>query len=137
MAPEFHIQVTDLPFPVNDYIEANVPIFAPQSEYLASLQSIRKCIYDQFREQQWTDEDCYEYFTSIEKFMGCHSTWLRHKGWKEERIQEWNDACREFYSVPGLKEKDPQGHLMQMALAAQESVAPRVVLCERMEAGAE
>lgn len=62
MATEFHIQVVDLPSPFTDYIEANVPIFVPLSEYLASLQPIPKGIYNQLQEQQWTDTDCYEYF---------------------------------------------------------------------------
>ncbi|KAJ5737764.1 uncharacterized protein N7483_002889 [Penicillium malachiteum] len=137
MAPVFHIQVVDLPFPFTDYIEANVPIFAPPSEYPASLQSIPKSIYDQLREQQWTDMDCYEYFTCLEKFMEFESTWLRHNGWKEQKIQEWNEACWRFYFVPGIKEKDPKDHHFQMALAAQRSTVPRVLLCEEMDARAE
>ncbi|KAJ5723802.1 hypothetical protein N7488_001837 [Penicillium malachiteum] len=96
-------------------IKANVRIFAPPSEYLASLQLefTRNSIYDQFREQMWTDMDCYEFFTAIEKFMGFESTWLRHKGWKEEKIQE---------SVPGIKKKDPYCYHLQMAIAAQPSI---------------
>ncbi|KAJ5637470.1 hypothetical protein N7490_007349 [Penicillium lividum] len=100
MVPEFHIQVDDLPWPQKDYIAGNDPIFAPQSEYLASLQPMLKGIYEQLREQQWTEEECYDYLTYIERYMGFESAWLRHKGWKEQKIQDWNEACahKELYS---------------------------------------
>ncbi|KAJ5777305.1 hypothetical protein N7520_000551 [Penicillium odoratum] len=130
MAPEFHIQVDDLPFPFKDCIEGNVPIFAPQSEYLASLQPIRKSIYEQLLEQQWTEEECYDYFTFIEKYMGFESVWLRHKGWKEQKIQDWSEACahKELYFLPGLKQDDLYQQLSQMAGAAQRCIASRELL---------
>ncbi|KAJ5935986.1 hypothetical protein N7454_005284 [Penicillium verhagenii] len=137
MAPEFHIQVTDLPFPFKDYIEANEPIFAPQSEYLANLQPITMEIYHQFRANNWTDADCYEHFIAIEKFMGFHSEWLRHKGWEEQKIQDWNKACEGFYCIPGLREKDCQARCLQKAVTCQKSMVPRVKLCEKMDGQAE
>ncbi|KAJ5933991.1 hypothetical protein N7454_006320 [Penicillium verhagenii] len=135
MAPEYHIQVTDLPFPHKDYIEANNPIYPPQSEYLASLQPIQKAIYDQWRQNQWTDNDCYRYFTCVERSMGFESAWLRHRGYDEQKIQDWNEACQEIYIVPELKKEDAKGHLLQMASAAQESTIRRGRLWEKIEAG--
>ncbi|KAJ5936869.1 hypothetical protein N7466_003319 [Penicillium verhagenii] len=108
MAPEFRIQVADLPFPHKDYIEANVPVFAPQSEYLANLQPIAMEIYHQFRANEWTDADCYEHFIAIEKSMGFHSEWLRHKGWEEQKVQDWNKACEEGSCVSEIHDTTPQ-----------------------------
>lgn len=134
MAPEFHIQTEDLPWPFIDYIEDNVPVFAPQSEYLASLDTVTKKIYDKLREQQWTEEDCYDYFVCIDKFMGFDSAWLLHKGWKEEQIQNWKQACQEIYALPGLKEKSFRDYTVQIQVALLQSIKPRTQLWEEMEA---
>lgn len=69
--------------------------------------------------------------------MGFHSTGLRQKGWEEQKFRDWNEVCRVFYSVSGLKEKSEKDCHLQIALAVQRCIAPRVVLCEEMDAGAE
>lgn len=134
MAPEFRIQTMDLPWPFIDYIEDNVPVFAPQAEYLASLEGVTIEIYDKLREQQWTEKDCYDYFVFIDKVMGFENAWLRHKGWKEEQIQKWKQAYQDIYSLPGLKEESFTDYTRQFLSALLQSTKPRSELWREMEA---
>ncbi|KAJ5649732.1 uncharacterized protein N7484_003455 [Penicillium longicatenatum] len=55
MTPEFQIHAIDLSFLFTGYTKANMPILAPPSKHLASLQPVPKGIYDQLLELQWTD----------------------------------------------------------------------------------
>lgn len=134
MALEFHIQTKALPFPFKSYIPSNNPIFPPQHIYLASLTSHAKAFYDRLRALQWTDEECYEYFVEVKKSSGFAGAWLRHKGWPEESIQQWGEACQQgFISPISAEESSPGERDFNLNLAILRETVRRRKLYQEME----
>ncbi|KAJ5802628.1 uncharacterized protein N7503_005078 [Penicillium pulvis] len=134
MTLEFHIQTKALPFPFKNDIPSNNPVFPPKHTYLASLTSSAKAFYDQLRAQQWTDEECLEYFVEVNKSSGFAGAWLRHKGWPEASIQQWSEACQQGFIAPvSVEESSPGERDFNLNLAILRETVRRRKLYQEME----
>lgn len=107
MTPIFRILVGDEVPEGLEYLPVNEECnwdFAPQSEYLEALTEFQQRLYGQLRSQNWSDEQCYFYFSNLDVTQGFRREWLRHKGWTEGRIQEWNRECQRTNIAPAVME---------------------------------
>lgn len=79
--------------------------FAPQSEYLENLTEFQQELYEKLRAQNnWSDEQCYFYFTHLDVGQGFRREFLRYRGWTEEKIQEWDKECQRTNPLPDWEE---------------------------------
>ncbi|KAJ5569999.1 uncharacterized protein N7459_009429 [Penicillium hispanicum] len=139
MAPTFRITTENLPEPGIKYLPVNEDSygFPPRPEYLASLTPLHRRIYECFRAQHLTDEQCYKYLTQIDKLTGFHREYLRHIDWPAQRIQQWEVACETTTPMPefqdGLSKEMFDGDPIDLILYTMKEGNRRQQRAEEME----